>query len=238
MSMTLPLRSNPSARDPRETPPGARSRIHQRLVLGILVLVGPLAACSTVMPAPEQKFLSARVEAGASDQAPSGQRRATVTIDPARAQIGEVAWRVAPEADLTADERGQLVELLREQLGVSVRNLPTVPNGRPVVLRAAITRVVTVSPALNAVSTLLLVAPWDRGGAAAEIEAVDAKTGQQLAAIRTGYFAPLSEIKARFIKLRPAEIAIKKAVADFSALLTPTPATAMNASNERPVHQP
>jgi len=185
-----------------------------------------VAACSTVMPAPDQKFLSAKVDARAGDQAPFGERRATVAIDPARAQVGEVAWLVAPEPDLTADERAQLVELLRTQLRASIDNLPPAPGGRPVVLRAAITRVETVSPALNAVSTLLLVAPWDRGGAATEIEAVDAETGKQLAAIRMGYFAPLSDIKARFIKLEPAEIAIKKAVANFREIMTPAPLTA------------
>lgn len=226
MSITLHPRRSPSARDPRDAPPDARTKITRSLARCILVLVGTLAACSTVMPAPEQKFLSAKVDAGASGQASSGERRATVTINSARAQVGEVAWLAAPETDLTADERDQLVELLRAQLRASISNLPPAPSGRPVVLRAAITRVETVSPALNAVSTLLLVAPWDRGGAAIEIEAVDAETGKQLTAMRMGYFAPLWDIKARFIKLGPAEIAIKKAAKDFGALLLPEPPTA------------
>jgi len=234
MSITHQHRRPPSAQEPRDAPPGARAKVTRSFALCILVLVGSLAACSTVMPAPEPKFLSAKVDAGSGDQASSGERRATVAIDSARAQVGEVAWLAAPETDLTADERDQLVELLRAQLRASISNLPSAPSGRPVVLRAAITRVETVSPALNAVSTLLLVAPWDRGGAAIEIEAVDAETGKQLAALRVGYFAPLSDIKARFIKLGPAEIAIKKAVMDFGVLLLQEPPTAKLAQPQQP----
>jgi hypothetical protein len=89
------------------------------------------------------------------------------------------------------------------------------------VLRAAITRIETVSPALNTLSALVLVVPLDRGGAAVEIEAVDPQTGRQLAALTQGYFAPLTELKARFSKLAPAEIAVRKAAADFAALLQP-----------------
>jgi hypothetical protein len=179
-----------------------------------------------MMTAPPRHFLSGEVESAPHDQPSPSLRRSTVTIDPARAQLGQVAWLADPSADLTADERGQLMALLGAQLRASVQKLPPAPGGRPVVLRAAITRVEPVSPALNTVSTLLLVAPWDRGGAATEIEAVDAETGQQLAAIRMGYFAPLSDIKARFSRLAPAEIAIRKAVTDFSTLLAPVAATA------------
>jgi hypothetical protein len=71
------------------------------------------------------------------------------------------------------------------------------------------------------VSTLLLSVPLDRGGAAVEIEAVDPQTGRQLAALRWGYFAPLSDITARFSKLAPAEIAVRKAAVDFVSLLNP-----------------
>jgi hypothetical protein len=196
------------------------------LAVGALVVVGPLSGCSTMMTAPPRHFLSETVKSAPRDRSAPDVRRATVTIDPARAQIGEVAWLAEPRADLTADDQRQLVELLGAQLRSTLQKLPPAPGGRPVVVRAAITRVEPVSPALNTVSTLLLVAPWDRGGAAIEIEAVDAETGKQLAAIRMGYFAPMSDIKARFSKLLPAGIAIRKAVTDFSVLLTPVEPTA------------
>jgi hypothetical protein len=97
--------------------------------------------------------------------------------------------------------------------------LPAAPHGRPVVLRAAITRVEPVSAGLNTASALLLFVPIDRGGAAVEIEAIDVHTGEQLAAMRSGYFPPMTELKARFGKLAPAEIALRKAAADFARLL-------------------
>ena len=114
-----------------------------------------------------------------------------------------------------------LIAQLRRELQQQVQALPASPQGRPAQIRAAVTRLETVSPGLNTLGTLLLIGPLDRGGAAVEIEAVDPQTGRQLAALRLGYFAPLSELKARFSKLAPAEIAVRKAAADFAALLKP-----------------
>jgi hypothetical protein len=64
----------------------------------------------------------------------------------------------------------------------------------------------------------LLFVPLDRGGAV-EFEAVDPMTGQQLAAMGSGYFPQMTELKARFSKLVPAEIALKNAAPDFARLL-------------------
>lgn len=196
-------------------------------------LIGSLSACGTVMPAPQQKFLTTTFESGQIDDPGTNVRRSPVDVDPARTQIGELAWLAGTGTDLTPEERGQLLDFLRARLREGVQALPPAPNGRPVVLRAAITRVETVSPALNTVSTLLLAAPWDRGGAVTEIEAVDADSGKQIAAIRLGYFAPMSDIRARFDKLAPAQIAIQKAVTDFSRLMIPTEVTTRIARPEQ-----
>lgn len=85
-------------------------------------------------------------------------------------------------------------------------------------LRAAITRVETVSPLLNTLSSLVPTIPLDRRGAAVEIEAVDPHTGRQIAALIQGWRAPLAELMARFSKLPAAEIAARKAAADFVPL--------------------
>jgi hypothetical protein len=181
--------------------------------------VASLAACSTVMPTAQSGFLSDySALAGASDDA-SASRASADLIDPARVSVDDVAWRVTGSVDLSTEERDALLTQLRSELQRHLRSLPAQPQGRPAVLRAAITRVETVSPALNALSALLLTVPLDRGGAAVEIEAVDPKTGRQLAALTQGYFAPLSELKARFSKLASADIAVRKAAADFVPLL-------------------
>ncbi len=41
----------------------------------------------------------------------------------------------------------------------------------------------------------------------------------QVAALRQGYFSPLSDLRARFSKFAPAEIALKKNAHDFRQLL-------------------
>jgi hypothetical protein len=67
----------------------------------------------------------------------------------------------------------------------------------------------------------MIAAPLDRGGAAVEIEAVDTGSGNQLAAMSMGYFAPMSDLQARFSTLAPATIALNKESAEFGSLLHP-----------------
>lgn len=185
--------------------------------------VASLAACGTVMPTAQSGFLSDyTVLAGAPDEA-SASRVSADRIDPARVSVDAVAWRVTNSVDISTEEREALLAQLRTELQQRLSALPAQPQGRPAVLRAAITRVETVSPMLNALSALLLTVPLDRGGAAVEIEAVDLQTGRQLAALTQGYFAPVSELKARFKKMAPAGIAVRKAAADFMPLMQSAP---------------
>lgn len=195
-----------------------------RILLGIVV-TSALAACGTTMPSGQSGFLSDYSALQVMPDASSAHRVALEPIDPTQVTIDAIAWRAKPSADVSADEREALTQLLRSELTQHVQTLPVVAQGRPAVLRAAITRIETVSPAFNTVATLLLVGPLDRGGAAVEIEAIDPQTGRQLAAMTQGYFAPLSELKARFSKLAPAEIAVRKAVSDFVALMQPMPSS-------------
>jgi hypothetical protein len=192
--------------------------LHRLLTLSSFAM---LAACSTVMPAAPSGFLTANPGLVESGQDGLSALRTTVAIDRSQTAIGAVEWRVDPRADISNEEQTALLDVLRAELRAKLQQMDAAPKGRPVVLRAAITKVETVSPALNAVGTLLLIGPLDRGGAATEIEAVDAENGRQLAAIRLGYFAPLTDIGARFSKLAPAEIAVKKAAADFARMLVP-----------------
>jgi len=173
------------------------------------------------MPSSQSGFLSGYGELKSNEAGGPKTKWATAAIDPAQARIGEIKWMVPARADISSDEQSALITVFRDELQVQLARLPAVPEGRPVVLRAAITRVETVSPALNALSTALLVVPFDRGGAATEIEAVDAETGKHIAAIELGYFAPLSDFFARFNKLAPAEIALRKAAGDFGQILAP-----------------
>jgi hypothetical protein len=180
-----------------------------------------VSACSTVMAPLHSDFLSS-YSALSRDRDGSARKRSTEVIDPTRVTIGAIEWRVPGDTDVGRDERDLLLRQLSDELTARVRDLPAAPDGRPAVLRAAITRVETVSPALNAASALLLVVPLDRGGASVDVEAIDPETGDQLAALTQGHFAPLSEIKAHFSKLAPAQLALRKAAADFGVLMRPS----------------
>jgi hypothetical protein len=204
--------------------------VHTIAAIATIATIVALSACSAVMTTAQSGYLSDYGALAEAPDAASASRATAQAIDPAQVSISEVVWRVDARTDIGNDERDALLAQLKRELQQGLQALPASPQGRPAQIRAAITRVETVSPALNTVSSLLLIVPLDRGGAALEIEAVDPETVRQLAALRLGYFAPLSDIKARFSKLAPAEIAVRKAATDFAALLQPPVANAKLAS--------
>lgn len=179
-----------------------------------------VSACSTVMAPSQSDFLSGH-SAFSRGSGGSASMRSTAAIDPTRVTIGDIEWRAPASTSVTDDQRRWLLRELDDELAARVRELPSAPQGRPAILRAAITRVETVSPGLNTLSALVLIVPLDRGGASVDIEALDPDTGEQLAALSLGHFAPLSELMAHFSKLAPARLALRKAAADFGALLRP-----------------
>jgi hypothetical protein len=188
-------------------------------IASVLIVSVALSACGTTMPTGQSGFLSSYASLSAGEDSSQERLQAKVGIDPSRIQFGEISMRPGAGPDLSTEERERLTAYLRLQLRQRVAQMPQNPSGQAAVIRAAITRVETVSPALNTVSTLLLLAPLDRGGAAFEIEAVDATSGAQLAALKLGHYAPITDLLARFSKFEPTEIATRKAAQDFVALL-------------------
>jgi len=190
-------------------------------------VVASLSACSTALPTAHSGFLSDYSALAVGPDAAAASRASADRIDPARVTVEAVAWRVPggtdANADISTEEREALLALLRSELQQRLQALPAQPQGRPAVLRAAITRVETVSPLLNALSSLVLTIPLERGGAALEIEAIDPQTGRQLAALTPSWRAPVTELMVRFSKLAAAEVAIRKAAADFALLMQAPP---------------
>jgi Protein of unknown function (DUF3313) len=195
--------------------------MNKLLRLTLASLTVSLAACGTTMNTSQSGFLSSYRDLTPNADASASTLRPTEAIDPSRVRLGEIEWRGNGKTDLSTEEQTQLVSLLRTELQSRLAQMPQNTGGRAVVIRAAITRVEVVSPALNTLSTVFLFAPLDRGGVATEFEAIDGNTGKQLGAMTAGYYAPLSELSARFSKLAPAELAIKKAAEDFTLLLQP-----------------
>lgn len=189
----------------------------RRLSLAVAIVgVTTLAGCSA-MPATRSGFLTEPATLSFNEDGSIGRYRASAAIDVARSSVGEIRW-AAPES-ITEEEREALTKSLRQALTAATTEARSPGPGRPVLVRAAITRVETVSPTVNTVWALLLLPPFDRGGAAVELEAVDAETGRPLAAMSHAYFAPLSEFRARFSRLAPAEVAFRRASQEFVALL-------------------
>lgn len=195
-------------------------RTGRRIGLAVAtVAAAVLVGCST-MPATPGTTLSEPVTLRYSEDGAIGRYRLPVKVDLGRLQFSEVQWR-ASEA-FTPEERAQLATHLQSALDKSVKAVqPAAASGdaRPVLVRATVTRVETVSPAANVLSTLLVLVPLDRGGAAVEIEALDAQSKRPLAALSYASYAPLSDFGARFSRLAPAELALGRAADEFVALL-------------------
>lgn len=184
----------------------------------VMLVLASLGACST-MKATDSGYLSNRSNLTFSQDGSTGKYRAPVAIDPRQIVSSTVEWFTKTPVDLDAAEKEQLLLVLSSGLNKKLGELPAVSNGRAVVLRAAITRVEVVSPRLNTLATVALIGPVDRGGAAVEIELLDAQTRMPLASFAKAHYAPMSEFRARFSRLAPAEISIKKAAEEFSQLV-------------------
>lgn len=199
----------------------ATNRLLQRLI--ILAASATLAACST-MQATQTGHLTDRSQLNFNADGSTGQYRATIPINPHQIVSTTVDWVTQGSSDLTESEKTQLLASLSQALSTQLAALPPVAHGRPVMLRAAITRVEVVSPGLNTLATVLLIGPLDRGGAAVELELLDAQTRLPLASMATATFTPLSEFKARFSRLAPAELALNNAASEFAKLVRGSPA--------------
>lgn len=174
-----------------------------------------LGACAP-MPATHTGFLSAESTLRYTEDGSTGYFRSGQTIDPHQIASLTVEWAAPDTPRFSADEKLQLESTLRGAFATRLNALPAKAHGRAVLLRAAVTRVEAVSPALNTVATVLLFGPLDRGGAAVEVELLDAETRRPLASYTRAYYAPLSEFKARFTRLAPATWALEKVAAEFA----------------------
>ncbi|WP_410012879.1 DUF3313 family protein [Sodalis sp. C49] len=196
-------------------------RYQRQRTLSLAAAVLLLSACSTTMPTKASGFLGSYDRLAPSPDGSQRRLRTPYALDPAHTVIATVEWRVKKGDSLSPLERARLLNELRAGLQAQINRLPAAADGHPAEIRAAITDIATVSPSLNVLSVAMFAAPLDRGGASVEIEALDPGSRQQLAAISIGYFAPLSDLKARFSALAPASIALNKAAAEFGPLLRP-----------------
>lgn len=196
----------------------SESLIANALRLPLLVSVTVLAACST-MQATDTGFLKNRSEMTTSKDGSTAYYRSSTPVDPHQVRSISVEWATPTDGVVPEVERARLISTLEAAISRETKALPKSVGGHPVVIRAVITRVESVSPALNVLTSVFLTMPLDRGGAAVEIQVLDADTLKPLASMAHAYFAPISEFKARFSALAPAELALNTAASELAKLL-------------------
>ena len=189
-------------------------------VLRLLLVVSAtgLAACST-MQATDTGFLKNRSDMTTSQDGSTATFRSPTAVDPHQVRALSVEWAMPAGAAIPEAERARLIATLEAAISRETEALPQSAGGRPVVIRAVITRVESVSPVLNVLTAVFLTVPLDRGGAAVEIQVLDAETLQPLASMAHAYFAPIAEFRARFSALAPAELALNAAAIELAKLL-------------------
>lgn len=128
----------------------------------------------------------------------------------------EVSWLVQDENNINDEERISLIRHLETKLQHAFDTEQLNPYKASVQVRAAITRIETVSPTLNWLSTLLLFVPLDRGGAAVEFEAIDIKTKTSIIQMSFAEWTPLAKLKAHYNSFAPAELALASAAKKFA----------------------
>jgi hypothetical protein len=198
--------------------PHPELRIARASRLLLLLSLTGLAACST-MQATDTGFLQNRSAMTRSPDGSTASFRAATPVDPHQVRSLSVAWALPTDAGVSSAQRAQLLATLEAAITRETDALPHSVGGHPVIIRAVITRVESVSPVLNVLTAVLLTVPLDRGGAAVEIQVLDAETLQPLCSMAHAYFAPLSEFRARFSALAPAELALNAAAIELARLL-------------------
>jgi len=128
-----------------------------------------------------------------------------------------VTWKAEGDSNLIDDEQTLLTSFFKAELEKSLDSANL--DLSSIQLSAAITRVETVSPALNWILTLALIGPMNRGGAAVEFKAINTKTAELITQLQFAQWTPISEFSARYQRLKPAQLALNSAAEHFVKLL-------------------
>ena len=198
--------------------PNSESIVARAYQLLLLASVTGLAACST-MQATDTGFLKNRSEMTTSKDGSTAYYRSPTPVDPHQVRSISVEWAAPTDGVVPETERARLISTLEAAISRETKALPQRAGGHPVVIRAVITRVESVNPALNVLTSVFLTVPLDRGGAAVEIQVLDADTLQPIASMAHAYFVPITEFKARFSALAGAELALNAAASVLAKLL-------------------
>ncbi|WP_427979602.1 hypothetical protein [Agarivorans sp.] len=122
----------------------------------------------------------------------------------------KVRWHLITN-DLSTEEKAEIENYVTDLLSEKNKQL----EDKHLIIQAQITRIETVSPFLNTVSTLLVFLPLDRGGAAIELQATELETGRKLYSESYAKWMPLTEFTAHFSRTQLAKLALKDSIDAF-----------------------
>lgn len=180
-----------------------------------------LAGCAST-GAPQQSNLArydqlqAQPDGVRSFRAPEAGSYRHAQIDPADVVV---APGIALTPDQLAEVKGTLVAALADRFAQA--GLRTEEAGPRLRLRATIAGIEKANPAVNAISTVLLLAPVSRGGLTVEMEALDVATGQRVAAMAYQGKAGLKDATRAFSSMGHASAEADRAAKRFAELIVP-----------------
>jgi hypothetical protein len=192
-----------------------------------------LAACASTTPVRSNHAVSYQGLEKRGDQ--------SMVISPKQPDLGRYGWAIiepiqideAVSSSVSPDTSKEVLEVLQSILDKEVRQTFSLSDraseqsaGRPtVVLRVRITRITEASPALIVLTTAL-VGPLRNGALAAELEAVDAASGKQLALMLWADSGGVAkDFLGNFNRSAHARALATRFATDASAFLTPLSST-------------
>lgn len=197
--------------------------IHALARLALLAGTLGLAACASVDAPDDSESLD---EPGALHAGPDGVRswRSTAELRHARVCLDRTEIGFGARVGLDAAERLELQAAmdiaLQESLAAAGLQLGDPPCGPgDLRVRSTIVSAERASPAANAVTALVLLAPLSRGGLTVEFEAEDAATGRRVAALAIRARAGVADIAGAFSELGHARRQAHVASERFARLL-------------------
>jgi hypothetical protein len=133
--------------------------------------------------------------------------------------------------DLGADHRDQVTAALMSSLSArfasaGIKSAKPSAGVRTLAVRATVTAVELSSPVVNVLTTVLVLAPLSRGGLTVEIEAVDAATGQRVAALAFKGKAGVENITWAYSATGHARLQAEEVASRFVALVVGNPTSA------------
>jgi hypothetical protein len=192
---------------------------------GVVMLAALLASGCASVGAPQQSNTLASFEQLSVQ--PDGTRTwRDATAGPQESvRIGAGAVVFASAVSLDEEQRlelqRELLSALRVRFAEAGIRVIEAPNGASTsTLRVTITAVTLASPAINAMTSILLFAPLSHGGLTLEFEALDSTTNRRVAAMAFEGRAGVQNIGSAFSSLGHAKVQAGLAAERFAALVS------------------